>query len=85
MQPISYARHQFPPAVIQYAVWFLSSVHAELPAYEGLLAERGLEMSYESVRRGVLKLEPAIAPNLRQLRPRPGLRWHLDERMPRMY
>ncbi len=36
-------------------------------------------MSYETVRRWVVKFGPAIAGNLRRLRPRPSPRWHLDE------
>jgi hypothetical protein len=44
---------------------------------EGLLAERGLDVSYETVR-GVLKFDPLIARKLRQGRPRPSARWHLD-------
>jgi transposase-like protein len=46
---------------------------------EDLLAERGLEVSNESIRRWVLKFGPAIAPNLRSIRPRPHDHWHLDE------
>jgi putative transposase len=43
------------------------------------LAERGLEISYETVRRWVIKFGPAVAKNLRRLRPRPADIWHLDE------
>ena len=46
---------------------------------EELLAERGLDISYETVRRWVLKFGPTIARQLRQRRPRPSDRWHLDE------
>jgi transposase-like protein len=46
---------------------------------EELLAERGLDISYESVRSWVLKFGPMIARRLRQARPRPSDRWHLDE------
>lgn len=41
-------------------------------------------MSYETVRRWVLKFGPAIARNLRRLRPRPSPRWHLDEMVVRI-
>ena len=51
---------------------------------EDLLAERGLEVSYETVRRWVLKFGPTIARNLRQRRPRPSDRWHLDEMVVRI-
>jgi putative transposase len=79
MQPISYARHQFPPAVIQQAVRPYLLFTLSYRDVEELLAERGLEVSYESIRRWVLKFGPAIARNLRRLRPRPSPRWHLDE------
>ncbi len=46
---------------------------------EELLAQRGLDVSYESIRRWVLKFGPAFAKRLRRQRPRPSLRWHLDE------
>ena len=51
---------------------------------EELLAERGLDISYETVRRWVLKFGPAIARRLRQRRPRPSNRWHLDEMVVRI-
>jgi putative transposase len=46
---------------------------------EDLLAERGLDISYETVRRWVLKFRPLFARELRRRRPRPNSRWHLDE------
>ena len=46
---------------------------------EELLAERGIETSYETVRRWVLKFGPMFARNLRRLRPKPTSTWHLDE------
>ena len=46
---------------------------------EDLLAERGLDISYETVRRWVLKFGPLFARELRRRRPRPTTRWHLDE------
>ena len=46
---------------------------------EDLLAERGLTVSNESIRRWVLKFGPMIARNLRMIRPKVYTRWHLDE------
>jgi transposase-like protein len=46
---------------------------------EDLLAERGIEVSYETVRRWALKFGQAYARKLRRLRPRADCRWHLDE------
>ena len=79
MQPISYARHRFPPDVIQHAVWLYLRFTLSYRDVEDLLAERGLELSNESIRRWVLKFGSAIARNLRSARPKPHDRWHLDE------
>src|SRR3712207_3750970 len=79
MPPISYARHQFPAAIIQHAVWLYVRFTLSYRDVEDLLAERGLEVSYETVRRWVLKFGPAMARRLRQGRTRPTGHWHLDE------
>ncbi len=79
MPPISYARHQFPPVVIQHAVWLYVRFTLSFRDVEGLLAERGLEVSYETVRRWALKFGPAIAKRLRQGRARPTGHRRLDE------
>src|SRR5919199_4197891 len=84
MQPISYARRRFPPEVIQHAVWLYLRFTLSFRDVEDLLAERGLEVSYETVRRWVLKFGPAFARRLRQRRPRPSPRWHLDEMVVRI-
>jgi putative transposase len=44
-----------------------------------LLAERGLDVSYETVRRWVLKFGSLFARELRGRRPGPTSQWHLDE------
>jgi putative transposase len=79
MQPVSYARHQFPPAIIRHAVWLYLRFTLSYRDVEELLAERGLDVSYETVRRWVLKFGPVFARNLRRLQPRPSDQWHLDE------
>src|ERR1700675_3994339 len=61
---ISFARHQFPPAIIRHAVWLYIRFTLSYRDVEELLAERGLDVSYESVRRWVLKFGPMIARNL---------------------
>jgi transposase-like protein len=79
MQPISYARHQFPPAIIRHAVWLYLRFTLSYRDVEELLAERGLDVSYETIRRWVEKFGTAYARNLRRLRPRASDTWHLDE------
>ena len=52
---------------------------------EELLAERGVDVSYETVRRWVLKFGPVVARRLRERRrPRPSWQWHLDEMVVRI-
>src|SRR5215210_9555028 len=79
MQPISYARHQFPAEIIRHAIWLYLRFTLSYRDVEELLAERGIETSYETVRRWVLKFGPLFARKLRRLRPRPMGTWHLDE------
>jgi transposase-like protein len=73
------ASHQFPPVVIRHAVWLYMRFTLSYRDVEDLLAERGLDVSYETVRRWVLKFGPLFARELRLRRPRPTSRWHLDE------
>ncbi len=84
MPPISYARHQYPPTVIQHSVWLYLRFTLSYRDVEELLAQRGLDVSYETVRRWVLKFGPAFARRLRRRRPRPSSRWHLDEMVVRI-
>ena len=76
---ISFARHQFPTAIIRHAVWLYVRFTLSYRDVEDLLAERGLDVSYETVRRWVLKFGPLFARELRRRRPRPTSQWHLDE------
>jgi putative transposase len=84
MAQISYRRHRFPPVVIQHAVWLYLRFTLSYRDVEDLLAERGLDISYETVRSWVLKFGPVIARRLRRRRPRPSNRWHLDEMVVRI-
>jgi putative transposase len=84
MSPISYRRHRFPPVVIQHAVWLYLRFTLSYRDVEELLAERGLDVSYETVRSWVVKFGPIIARRLRRCRPRPSDRWHLDEMVVRI-
>ena len=70
MMELSYRRHRFPPVVIQHAVWLYLRFTLSYRDVEDLLAERGLDISYETVRSWVLKFGPVIAQRLRRHRPR---------------
>src|SRR5437763_13650817 len=84
MGELSYRRHRFPPPVIQHAIWLYLRFTLSYRDVEELLAERGLEVSYETVRRWVLKFGPGFARRLPRSRPRPSGRWHLEERVGRI-
>ena len=79
MQKTSYARHRFPREVIQHAVWLYFRFPLSFRDVEDLLAERGIDVSYETVRRWAMKFGLEYARKLRRLRPRSDGRWHLDE------
>ena len=79
MSTPSYARHLFPPAIIQHAVWLYFRFALSYRDVEDLLAERGIEVSYETVRRWALKFGRIYAARVHRHRPRPSARWHLDE------
>ena len=64
MDTISFKRHRFPPEIIGRAVWLYARFALSYRDVEDLLAERGLDISYESVRRWFLKLGAPIARNL---------------------
>ncbi len=76
---LSFKRHRFPPDVIRYAVWLYFRFTLSLRDVEELLAHRGIEVSYETIRCWTIKFGPQIAANLRARRPAPSPRWHLDE------
>ena len=61
MPQISYARHHVPPSVIRHAVWLYLRLCLSRRDGEDLLAERGLDLSYETVRRWVAKFGPHYA------------------------
>ncbi len=79
MRQVIYTRQRFPPAVIQHAVWLYFRFALSYRDVEDMLAERGIDVSYETVRRWALKFGRIYAQQIRRRRPRPSDRWHLDE------
>ncbi|MEP3438235.1 MAG: IS6 family transposase [Hoeflea sp.] len=76
---ISFKRHRFPPQIVAHAVWFYLRFNLSLREVEEMLLERGIDVSYETVRRWIAKFGPPIARNLRRWQARPGDVWYLDE------
>jgi putative transposase len=79
MRPLSFKRHRFPPEIIRHSIWLYARFTLSFRDVEEMLAERGLDVSYETIRRWFLKFGTVIAANLRRTRPRPSDNWHLDE------
>jgi len=79
MRLLSFKRHRFPPDIIRHSIWLYARFTLSFRDIEDLLAERGVDVSYETVRRWFLKFGSSIAANLRWSRPRPSNHWHLDE------
>jgi putative transposase len=76
---VSYKRHRFPPEIIAHAVWLYFRFPLSLRLVEEMLLERGIVVSYETVRRWALKFGPTYARRLRRRTPRRRDIWHLDE------
>src|SRR5271169_143181 len=72
MDKLSYCRHRFPSIVIQQAVWLYFRFALSYRDVEDMLAERGIDVSYETVCRWALKFGGIIARKLRRGRLRPG-------------
>lgn len=79
MKPLSFKRHRFPAEVIRHAVWLYFRFSLSFRDVEELLAARGIDVSYETIRCWTIKFGPQIARRLKRLRPSPSPRWHLDE------
>lgn len=79
MKPISYARHRFPTDVIRQAVWLYFRFTLSFRDIEDLMAERGIDVSDETIQCWTWKFGRMFAHNLRESRTAPTSRWHLDE------
>src|SRR6201996_9176471 len=78
-KPDPHYRHRFPAEIISHAVWLYHVFSLSLRDVELILAERGVVVSYETVRRWCKKFAARFADRLRRRRPRPGDKWHMDE------
>src|SRR3954469_23265025 len=77
--PNPYRGFRFPAEIIEHAVWLYHCFSLSLRDVETILAQRGIVVSYESIRAWGLRFGRAFANALKRCRPRPGDTWHLDE------
>jgi len=78
-EPSPYHGFRFPAEIISHAVWLYHCFSLSLREVETILAQRGIVVSYESIRAWGLRFGRAFANSLKRPRPRPSDKWHLDE------
>jgi len=76
---VSYKNHRFPPQVIAHAVWLYFRFPLSLRLVEEMLLERGIIVSYETIRRWGRKFGATYAKQLRRKKPSRMDIWYLDE------
>src|SRR5210317_1375659 len=74
-----YKRHRFPPEIIQHAVWLYHRFNLSARDIEDLLAERGITVTYESIRLWCIKFGPKYARRLRRKHRGYGDTFFIDE------
>ena len=78
-QSVSYHGYRFPPDIISHAVWLYHRFCLSFRDVEDLLAQRGVTVTYETIRQWCQRFGPVYARRLRRRRGRRGDTWHLDE------
>jgi len=74
-----YKRHRFPPEIIQHTVWLYHRFNLSTRDIEDLMAERGIAISYESIRLWCIKFGPKYAKRLRRRHQGYGDTFFIDE------
>jgi putative transposase len=77
--PSPHRRHRFPAEIISHAVWLYHRFSLSFRNIELMLAERGITLSYETVRCWCVKFGASFAERIRRRRAQPGDKWFLDE------
>jgi len=75
----NYKGFRFPPEIIGYAVWLYFRFSLSFRDVQELLMQRGIFVTYETVRHWCLKFGQSYANELRRRRPICGDKWYLDE------
>jgi putative transposase len=74
-----YHGHRFPATIISHAVRWYYRFNRSLRDIEELLLERGVTVSYETIRRWCEKFGAGFAHRVKAARRKPGSTWHIDE------
>ncbi|PSH63376.1 IS6 family transposase [Phyllobacterium brassicacearum] len=76
---VCYKHHRFSPQIIAHAVWLYYRFPLSLRLVEEMLLERGILVSYETIRRWGIKFGPDYARRLHRRQASQNDVWHLDE------
>jgi putative transposase len=74
-----YHGYRFPPEIISHAVWLYHRFCLSFRDVEDLLAERGIVVSYETIRYWCNKFGPTYAREIKKRRGALGDAWYMDE------
>ena len=74
-----YHRRRFHSDVIKCVIWLYFRFNLSLREVEELMAERGVDVSYETIRRWIERFGPVFAKRIKACSPNPTTVWHLDE------
>ena len=75
----TYKRHRFPPDIISYTVWVYYRFNLSHRDVEDLLAERGITVSYETIRLWCIKFGPKYSGRLKRKHQGFGDTFYIDE------
>lgn len=78
-QTPSYRGYRFPSEIISHAIWLYHRFCLSFREVEEMLAERGIILTYETIRQWCQKCGPDYARKLKKRPGRLGDTWHLDE------
>lgn len=74
-----YSGHRYPKEIISHVVWLYHRFTFSFRDIEDILAYRGIQVSYESIRQWCLKFGELYAKKLRNKHGKKSDRWFLDE------
>ena len=78
-QSNTYKRHRYPKEIIGYTVWLYHRFMLSLRDVSEILAQRGIIITYESIREWGNKFGPQYATEIKRRSPRRGDKWYMDE------
>ncbi|WP_040449036.1 IS6 family transposase, partial [Ktedonobacter racemifer] len=78
-RPSLYKGYRFPSEIISHCIWLYFRFSLSFRDIEEIMAERGVALTYETIRQWCLKFGQMYAHELKRRHPKPGDKWHLDE------